>query len=165
MLALAVRKGHLMTQAQVERMDSVARPGIEGLAVASLRGGLVPVEALAELLKISADVGIPGWGKLEALQVMETSMPLSMVGPVAASWGRSVGPHTSTARRLAGSYAVEIFSPFMVSPQWTNRSQELEWSRSLGALALEFSRPLVERLDEDIQADKENIPPTEIITV
>ena len=47
-LALAVRKGHCMTPAQIERMDSVARTGIEGLAVASLRGGLVPVEALAE---------------------------------------------------------------------------------------------------------------------
>ena len=98
--SVGARVGHLLSSSQRNTVDGYAGLAVRGQIIASLKGRLVQDKIIMDLAELAAESNILGWGKKDALELLQSAVPTFLVGPVAVKWASQLGPHTQIAREI-----------------------------------------------------------------
>ena len=163
-LGLASRRGEELDQSMLDRLNTHTPAAVKVLVRAG-RAGILPVHSITQLCVSANECELSGFTKLEVLELLSVELAAEEVEPLATKWARSLGPHTELARSMAARAVFRTLNQFLTSPERNTRRQEETWAQHLGAVALELSIPLDERLREDAERKPNHSPDDVLVTL
>lgn len=98
--AVPNRFGHLMTPDQCHIVNGYTGLAVQGMLVSAIKGKLFGEDIIVTLAEMAAETTIQGWSKKDALDLLQSTVPLCLLGPVAVRWSVQLGNHTQAARKL-----------------------------------------------------------------